>query len=276
VLHLELSSQTIYLQPEFARDFLYPPLRFAFDHPDRRRLPANAFRAQKEIDEAYAKEQSVLQWLLSDYLPGNPGSRFVSARDLLSLAQNGKGSTVPKAKLGRAVADLLQRWGEDTYPPSFAMADGNYFSLADLFDMLASALSEWHRKDRFPEAVRLNPVYGPLGMTEEHGPNEGTVSMGAVARIAAEVSDRLQPIDWKAVPDNVVPGLVTIDRVRVNAAQFLRLMALAYQAAQPAAMLPIKMCHMFSAAGEMFPRTIRRSEQGAIWTFKPAPLSLTE
>lgn len=270
VLRVELSAQELYLQPEYAKGFLFPPVRFAYDHPDRPQLPPEALRTQKDIDEAYAREDALVGWLAGDFSRVNPGSRTVSASDLIEMASTGEALNLSRAELTAGAEDLLERWKADIVPPNYARAGNHYFSLADMFQLLATALSQMHRRDRLATTVAVRTVYGPDEMPAESGPNEGQVSIAAVARASALLSDRLNDQRWAVKPQNVVPAWVAVDGQRLNAAQFLRLMAQALIAPSPAGKLQVKMCNMFAPSGEMFPISGSRSDQGATWTLKPA------
>jgi hypothetical protein len=274
VVRLELAGQQLYLQPPYAKGPLYPPVRFAYDHPDRPELPPEAFRTRAEVDDGYAQEEALLKWLIEDYFLANRGSRFISNADLSRMASDAGESSISLAQLKKATTELLTRWGSDTVPPNYVAVEGRYFSLANMFQMLTTALAHLHRSDNLPDSVGLSPVYGPVEMTDEPGPNVGQISVATVARVGADVSQRLGDQGWKTVPANMIPCWTDVEGTRLNAAQLLRLMAQALLAPSPAAKLDIKLAQMFSPAGEMYPRSGPRSDQGSTWTFRPALLGL--
>jgi hypothetical protein len=274
IIRLELASQELYLQPPYAKGPLYPPVRFAYDHPDRPDLPPEALRTRAEVDDAYAQEEAVLQWFMEDYFLANRGSRFVSNADLSRMAAGPGESSISLTQLRTATTELLARWGSDTAPPNYVAVEGRYFSLANMFQMLTTALAHLHRTDNLPDTVRLSPVYGPAEMTDESGPNVGQVSAATVARVSADLSQRFEDQGWKTVPDNMIPCWTDVEGTRLNAAQVLRLMAQALLAPSPAAKLDIKFAQMFSPASEMYPRSGPRADQGGTWTIRPAVLGL--
>jgi hypothetical protein len=167
---------------------------------------------------------------------------------------------------------MLRLWGSGTYPPSFAEVDGRYLSLADLFQVMTSALSEMHQTGKRPQSVRLAKVYGPLEITGGHGPNVGTVTAASVAKACATLADRLNDPAWKPLPNNIIPAGMTVEGIQMNAAQFLRLMAEALVAPSPETKLNVKMTYMYSEMSMVYPRSRPPVDQGATWTFKPAPM----
>lgn len=276
VIRIQLGHPRIYMQPAFEK--INPdPVRYGYDNPKLPRLPVDAVRSREEIDAAYAREEAALKWLAEQFFPENPGSRFVSSADLKRMTPSSLGSQVPREKLQQATADLLKRWNiVGNHPPMFAYVDGEYFSLADMFQMLANALAEFQRTGSLPEAVRLTHVYGPLDMTTEQGPSQGSVTVASIATGCAQLSDALKDQAWKPVPANMIPGWVRVDGIRLNAAQFMRLMAEAFLSPSPAAKLAVRTCQMFTELGYGLPNPRRSSETGATWTLKPARLERLE
>jgi hypothetical protein len=264
----------MYLKPGYAGGRYVSPLEAAYDLVRGARLPAEGWRPQAETAAAFAREEAVVRWLVDSFLPANAGSRFVSVAELRGMTQTSVGTTVPAATLAAAARDLLDRWTRlGANPPEYAQAGSEYFSLADMFQMLATALARFDSSGAIPESVRLSPVYGPLEMTEEAGPREGSFTIAALASVAADLAPRLNDREWRPVPVNVVPSWVTVEAVRMNAAQFLRLMAEAYVQPTSDARLALRNSYMFSAIAEAFPKSRRRAEVGAVWTLKPATLA---
>jgi hypothetical protein len=273
VIKVQLGHPALYMRPDFAKGRYATPLDYGYENPKALVLPEEARQPRSELDAAFAREESVVKWLGEDFFPRNPGSRFVSTEDLRQMARPNANSNITRAQLASAVANLLELWNmQGNHPPSFAYGDGRYFSLADMFQMLASALAEYHRTGALPESVRLNPLYGPLEMPEDDGVASGDITVGAVARLCAELEPGLNNREWKPVPDNAVPSSVTVEGSRLNAAQFLRLMAEAYASPTSGKKLRVKTSQMFSPVGEGFPRSRLRSEVGSTWTLKPAKL----
>lgn len=275
IIHVEIADQRTYLQPSHARGLLYPPLRLAYDHPDQPRLPAEALRPPSEVDAAYGRQEALLQWLARDFMSVDSTSRFVSNADLRQMIGPATGFTLPMDSIATASADFLERWGSDTYPPVFAQAAGHYLSLADMFQVFSAALAELHRSGRLPESINVVKVYGPSEMDADHGPNAGSVTVASLATLCSDLDRRFHDTTaWQPAPRNMIPGFITLDGIRMNASQVLKLMAQAVADPKPERKLDVRMSYPFTVAGLFYPKNRRASDQGGTWTFKPAPLRL--
>ncbi|MEW6358802.1 MAG: hypothetical protein AB1696_20875 [Planctomycetota bacterium] len=196
-------------------DFRLPP-EFIFSETERRQKVEN-FRAN-------------LDWVLSRYFPDNPGSRFVGNRLLMDLTVPYAGESVTLAEFDWAVELLLKGWTER--PPSFASTGKGYLSLAQTFKLLAVALKFHAERGSLPDSLQTDLTYGPIGVSSEvvQGKEED-MDMQAVIAAAARIAFGPERQPGSAEPPaNRVPLNVTADGKTMNAAQFLRLMAEAYQA----------------------------------------------
>jgi hypothetical protein len=274
VIRIELANNEVYLKPD-SEGHVLDPVRFFVDRPTKL-LPPAVLRPREEVEAAYGREEAMMRWLVDDFFPANQGSRFVSASGLREAATAGADPMISRETLGKAVADLLRLWDEiGNYPPGFASADGKYFSLADLYQLLATALAERHRTHALPAAVRLVPVYGPLEFDQGRGAPVGSVSVGSVEAMCAEIAGGLNDVSWALFPSNFVPSQLTVEGTKLNASQVLRLMAESFTATAPATRLNIKMENMQSTLGLVYPSLRPHSEEGSTWTMKPAPLRLS-
>jgi hypothetical protein len=274
IIHVEVSDVRMYLDPNYREGFLYPPTRLAYDHPDQPYLPKGARLPEKDVTEAYARQDALLKWLAEEFLPANPGSRFVSSTDLKELTSPSLGADIPVDALTKATSELLKTWGTDLNPPTYLEVAGRYLSLADSFAILVNVLSE-RNSGRSPKSVRLAKVYGPLEVPSDHGPALGAVPVSSITRVCSKIVDKLNDQTWHPVPNNVVPAWLEVEGIRVNAAQFLRLMLEALVASTPETKLNVKMTNMLTYPGIMYPKTRVPQDQGGTWTYKPAPLRLT-
>ncbi len=274
IIQVEVGDQRMYLKPTHASGPLFPPLTLAYDYPDSPTLPVEAFRPALEIDAAYAKEDAALEWLVNDYFPRNPGCRFISNAELRQMTGPSAGFSIATADLASAVPVFLKQWSYGNYPPNQLKVGEHYLSLADAFIVLTDALAERQHGGSLPASVQLTQVYGPLEMDLDHGPVRGTISVASVMTRCADLAGPLHDRSGDRLPHNMIPTWVTVDGIKVNAAQFLRLMAQALLAPSPDAKLDIKMSYMFSTGAVLFPKTRVPKEQGGTWTFKPAPLKL--
>jgi hypothetical protein len=274
VVHVDVADERYYLQPALTKDEKYP-LVYAFGHPDSPKLPPDAVVGKVEVDKWFTKEVAALEWITTEFFPANPGSEFVSNADLRKMTEPSTGFSVPTDALRKEMNDLLSKWGNNTFLPEFVEVAGRYLSLADLFQVLTDALAEQDRTGKLPEAVQVVPVFGPNYTITGHGPNEGEVTVAAVAHYCAELSKTLHDTSPAAMPKNMIPNEVKIDGRAMNAAQLLRVMAKAIVAATPDTKIPVKMTYMAPGQAQVVPKTRAMTEIGAMWTVKPAPLTNT-
>jgi hypothetical protein len=272
IIHMELGSENDYLKPDFAKSQLSPALTYAYAHPDSPELPANARLSAEGVDAAYAKETEALNWLASDFFPANPGSRFVSDRDLQQMTGPSKGYSVSIDTLRSALKTTLSDMGSNTYLPSYFKVGNHYLSLADTFQVLTDSLAEFSRTGKLPESVRVAGIYGPIGLPGWHGQNIGDVTVASVAQVCAQIDGGLHDTTGYPMPTDTVPPILSVDKIPVNAAQFLRLMAEAVVDPSSDAQLRIRMTYMAPPTAVLFPKTRSMEDMGATWTFKPAPL----
>jgi|GEM_PF-1101824 len=272
VIHVELASQQSYLQPEFIKGQEFPPLKYAYDHPDAPKLPQDALLPAAAVDAAFAKEDALLKWLVGDFFPSNLGSRVVSSTELMQMAAPSTGFSVSVEGLREGLKEFLKEAGNDTFLPALFRADGHYLSLADMFQAMTDALAEFSRTGKFPNSVKVDAVYGPVRVYTGHGPNEGEVTVVSIAHVCAEIDGNLHDDSPGKIPKNAIPNFIKVDDITMNPAQFLRLMAHAMVTPSPDAKFPVRMTYMRTGVVEMYPKLRRLSDDGFGWTLKPAPL----
>jgi hypothetical protein len=273
VVHVELGDERNYLQPAFISGPEFSAMQYAYHHPDSPELPADALRPKSDVDAAYANEDAMLKWASETFVPANPGSRFVSSADLSGMVAPATGFSVSLAGLKTGLTEFLKSWGNDTFAPPLFQADGHYLSRAELFQVLADALAEYHRSGKLPESVQVAQVYGPVRLLTGHGPNEGEVSVAALATICADIAPALHDQSAGIVPKNALPIGIPVEGTVINPAQFLRLMAAAVVNPVPEAKLNIRMTYEFTGPGQLIPRTRPDMDDGFIWTLKPAQIA---
>jgi hypothetical protein len=272
IVHVEFGDDDNYIQPWWLRG--HAPLRYAYEHPQQPQVPHEALRPAAGIEAAFAKEDAAMKWLLEDFLQANPGSRFVSSTDLQRMTPPAAGYRLSVSNLQSALAGMLQRWGNDTFPPPYLLADGRYLSLADLFQVMTDALAGLSSSGKLPESVEVDQVYGPLRTLMGHGPNAGEVTVADIAHTCAEIAPRLHDHTASPVPKNTIPSGITVGEININAAQFLRLMAAALVTPSPDAKFRVKMTYLSPGTAVLIPKTRALIEMGGAWTIKPAPLEL--
>lgn len=270
VVRVRLGSPSIYTKVPFGKRNYATPLEYAYDNPKDYRLPADAVLPREAIEANYAKEQAALRWLVEEFLPANPGSRFVSAAGLAALADEETDGRPTAAAVLEATRRLVDSW-PGAQPPAFVESGGRYFSLADMFALLTATLADRasHGRSTEPRAI---PLFGPLAMPESDSPVGRTVSITAIERAATSLAAQFDDASWARVPHRLIPGRVEVDGTHVNAAQFLRAMADALLAPDRAGSVTIGTRAMYSLVGEGFPRSRARDDMGPTWTLKPARL----
>jgi hypothetical protein len=271
IIHVEFGSEQDYVQPEWTKQG-HTPLRYAYDHPDHPQAPPEARSGAAAVDAAFAREDAAIKWLLNDFFPTNPGSRFVSSTDLKEMTPPSTGFTVSMEDLRSGLSGLLEKWGNDTFPPSYLFSDGHYLSLADLFQVMTDAWTEFNHTGKLPLSVLVVQVYGPLRTLMGHGPNVGEVTVADIAAACPAISQRLHDRTEGPVPKNFIPSGITVGGINVNAAQFLRLMAAAIVTPSPDAKFRIRMTYLFPGTAELIPKTRPMLDMGGTWTIKPARL----
>jgi hypothetical protein len=271
ILRIELGGQRIYVKPlvpPAAR--LTMPLAWAYSHPNSPLYPAELRYSGAELEARYAEQEAVLKYLVSEFLPANPGSHFVSIANLKAMAKPGSGYDLPFTTLHEAVVEMLASWGDKSAPPIYVKAGNGYLSLAELFEVMTDALAQHSRSGNFPASVHVGRVFGPLVTAQPQPPVSGEVTAESVARECGKLIDALHDDSWSKIPHNTIPSPVEIDGLTLTPAQFLRLMADAIVAPAPATRLSVRPVDMF--AGELVTFGHRRpsGEMGAPWTYKPA------
>jgi hypothetical protein len=275
VVHMELASEQDYYKPDFVKAGATPSLAYAYAHPDNPKAPAEARLSLDEVNAAFAKEDASLKWLTAEYLPSVAGSRVVSGSELKHMAQPPVDYSVSIPALQTALADLLTKWGNDTFPPNYWLADGHYLSMANMFQVMADALAEMDRTGKLPKTVKVTRLYGPISEGQSHGPNVGEVSVASIAKKCSEIDARLHDETADPMPRNTVPSSVEIEGNHVNPAQFLRMMVQAIVTPSPETKVRVKMTYMYTPANQAFPKTRSLEDMGATWTFIPVVLNVS-
>ncbi|MGB6946984.1 MAG: hypothetical protein WBE37_31595 [Bryobacteraceae bacterium] len=281
VIKIEVASYLRYLTKRADGSVRYDPMEWLYYHPDAPQFPETMkpLVLQGQVEAGYRNEEAVLNWLLNEYLPANPGSRFLSIHELAKMAENSAGSEVTSDEI-RGIATSIDAHFRQapTDMPRFETAGDKYFSNAEAFELLAESLGKANPSNQkdvsLPPSVKLTPIYGPIESPQDMGPIRGSVTVADVLRAAAQIAPPLANDTWKSIPDNMVPPSVQVGALHVNAAQFLHLMAWSYLNPAPDRILQLSSIAMTSQATFMFPKNTMIKDQGNSWTFKPAPLKL--
>jgi len=274
VVKLEVAAYRRYLTRRADGSVVADPLEWLYYHPDDPVIPSqmHAMVSQTGIEAGYKQDEATLKWLLEEYLPANPGSRFISVRELAQLPA-AVDSEVSAGQLKALASNLNEQFVKlPMEPPNFGRAGASFFTLAESFELFAQALAGVDKTGSLPKSVALTPVYGPLTLPNDMGPTTGYVPVSAVIQAAAQIAPKLADTEWKPVPANAVPAVIPVGSLRLNAAQFLRLMAQAYLDPSPDRRLAVNAITLTTRSTFMFPKNTAITDQGNSWTFKPAPL----
>jgi hypothetical protein len=276
LVQVELGATDNYLKPEFARTAANAALKYAYDHPQAPQLAPDVLLSAAEVNAAWSKEDALLKWLAEDFFRNNSGSRFTSSADLLKIAGVSNGFSVSTDSLRAELADQLQKLGNDTHPFNFPRVDGHYLTLAELFQVLADELAEFHKTGKLPQSVQVAKMYGPFRLVTGHGPNAGEVTAGDIETLCADIDGPLHDDTSSEVPRNSPPPLMKLNGLDLNPAQMLRLMGLALANPAPETKFAVRMLYMLGEAGTILPKSRPLFDVGFVWTLKPAPLAIPQ
>jgi hypothetical protein len=274
VIQVELGAPEAYLTPAFVKTAPNAPLKYAYDHPESPKLPAEDLLPAADVTAGWNREDELLGWLTGEYFPANAGSRAVDSADLMKMAGSSTGFTVSTASLQAELVKLMNIWHHDTFTPSYLKVDDRYLSLAEWFQVMTDELAEFHRAGKLPESVKAAKVRGPIYLSSGHGPNLGEVKVADLAALCAEIAGPLHDDSSNEIPKNAIPAVLTVNGTRVNPAQVLRLMAQALADLTPEKAIPIKMTYSLPELGGALPKSRPMGYVGFIWTLKPAPLQI--
>ncbi len=274
IIKLEVAAYRRYLRRRADGSVVADPLEWLYYHPDDPVIPITmkALVTQTEVEAGYKKDEATLKWLLEEFLPANPGSRFITIRELAQM-QAAADSEVSAEQLKALASGLDAEYVRfPMRPPDFGRAGASFFTLAESFDLFVQALAGFDKTGSLPKSVALTPMYGPLTLPNDMGPRSAPVPVSEVIKAAAEIAPKLADTGWKTVPANAVPAMITVGSLRLNAAQFLRLMALAYLDPSREKPLSVSSILLDTQSAFMFPKNTPMTDQGNSWAFKPAPL----
>lgn len=270
VVQVRLGHPAVFAKPGFGPRNYQTPLDYAYDNPKAPNVPPSALLSPEDRAAAEAREQAVLDWLVDRFFPGNPGSRFVSIGALAREAEAAVSAPVLPQDLREAATVLRDRTvaagGE---LPAFVTAGQRYFSLADLFGLLATALAT-PAGDATGAALEVVPLLGPIELVEAQPVKELRVAREAVVRACGEMAPARSAAEWTVVPRRVVPSRVVVDGVTLTAGQFLLAMADAYLAGAAQARVDVRSTTASSGVLFVLPLTRPRSDGGSVWTVRPA------
>lgn len=152
-----------------ADKFLYAAARssptvWAYAHPDAPELSGKMLLSDAERERGYVQTEQALNYLLNTYLADQPeDSGFVSADQVAELVTSEDYWTVDDAELEAIAASIVRNW--NGRPPAYAYDGMDYYSMADSFGLLVSALG-----GRSGEGA-VSSWYGPWSLSESETPS---------------------------------------------------------------------------------------------------------
>jgi|GEM_PF-2434165 hypothetical protein len=222
--------------------------------------------SRQEIETNYQTAKTSLQYLAKDVVRDNPGTRFVGNDDLIQMVAPAEYWQVSKDKLDVLARWLLLKWTDR--PPAFVSDGTDFYSLRDLFILLAKAIAS-----DYPQSVELTFAYGPF---EEVMDTDALGLDAADLKTAAKsITDTLAPTkQWQLTPKNTLTSTYQVGGQSLTVTQLLYAMAQLY--ASTVANTPLNTFEV--PATQSMPETLAIMAglsctdrcQGTIWSLKPA------
>ena len=275
VVALEINPYLRYFRKRADGSVVWDPMEWLYYHPDEPGMPTTMkpFANTDVIQTAYRNEQAILNWLLEEYLPANPGSRFVSARELTRMAGPELSARASWSDVQALAADLDAQFKlHPNRTTDYLRAGDRFFSGAEAFELMAESLAGIKKDGSAPASLTPVAMHGPITVPNDMGPIRGSVTAREVIEAAAALAPGLRRTEWKRIPENAVPAYVQVGAVRVNSAQFLRLMAQVCADALPDRVLTLNAIEAHSDLSFRYPKNTPLIDQGMGWTLKPARL----
>lgn len=264
IVLLNLFEERHYIHPTFYTTPDLTPALFGYLNPRSPLLLDTVLQPEAAVAKSLGDEQTMLAFLRTEFIPRNAGSRFVTTRELLRVTEPGRRPSMDPVALAGAAMDLLNRWKATGYqPPSFAQSAERYYSLAELFELLALALAERNLQSEYS-----GTLYGPSLMGEEPSGGAAQLSVEAVKSKCKEIVARWSQSQRPAS----IPVRIKLGSLDINAAQFLKVMAKTFVDGHRLREVSLDNAGMISGAGYATPMSVRPVERRASWTLKPAHL----
>lgn len=174
------------------------PTIYGYSHPDSPELPPGEVLDRAEIDANYRASEQTLGFLATEFVPANPGSRFVPADWIVAHAAPDDYFVVERSQIESMAAWVLDHW--DAAPPIWVHDGTDYYSIRDALVLFSMAISDPGRS-----SFDLLPAYGPF---DDAGPTgDAMATRSTLAGIAAEVAssvDAAASAAWEVTPSNLL------------------------------------------------------------------------
>ena len=246
------------------------PTIYGYAHPDAPELPPDLLNTPADIEKNYQQNLDTLDYLLDEVLPANPGSRFVNSNDVIIMVAPPDYWNVSPEQL-----DVMARWALLNWtdrPPDWVSDGADFYSLRDLFALLALALGDGATAGD-GASWQLPTAYGPLTAVDANG--EIVVSREEIITLAQQLAPNFAPNQpWQVMPNAMVQPAYQMSAGEITAAQLLYGLATVYAA--DFAGTPVNAVTL--PATQAMPVTYDLLRQigclntcsGTAWSFKPA------
>jgi len=201
------------------------PTSYAYDHPLQPELPPGEINDRVLIETHYTNTEDVLDWLVNDFFPLNPGSRFLPIEDFTYAFSLLNGEEIERDHLFGLAQDLIDNWdttSSPSTPPIFAQHQGAYLSLSDMLQCMVGMVDGFGTQ--LQASVTLNRAIGPTTPTVPSSGNLSVDPYDLITTINLLHTD-LNSSTWIDQPSYQIPHELTVGSVTVNAAEFLYLCA---------------------------------------------------
>jgi len=164
-----------------------------------------------------------LRYLIEEFLPENPNSRFITPLDLLTLSTSPETGSISQARLLELAGELVSNADSDGLP-DYLSAGGIYYSLSDAFSALGDGLAAYNSDGELPESVRPTELLGPIGDPRDlPAERSGDVTIADVLAAAGRLAGTYAETS-PARPSHV-PYSTALASSDVHSGQMLLLMA---------------------------------------------------
>ena len=193
------------------------PTIYGYSDPQEPELPPGLIHTRADIDAFYQTTEQALRYLAAEFVPNNPGSRFIDSAWLIDHIAPAGYFSVSGDQVDRIAEWVVANWAGA--PPAFVYDGLEYFSLRDALVLLSMVRSE-----AGAGALTLFPAYGPFDDAGDRGSTEiPVVTLDAIATsISADVTAAAFS-EWEATPSNLLPS--AYDGGAISPAQVLYALA---------------------------------------------------
>lgn len=262
VINVGYATKYIYTMPGTS------PTIYGYQNSESPELPEEYLVSESQKEIYYENAIAGLEYLATDFIDENPGSKFVNSEDIEEIFAPPEYFVIDDDQL-----DILSRWlvlnTKNQMLPNYVSDGENFYSLRDLLVTLSFAIST-----DFPNSIELHKAYGP---TEEISAGSGiTISTAEIETIAAVIASDIntaEQSEWQVTPANILDSEFNLEDGTINTAQLLYAMSLYYASNYAGEELEVVNIPSISA----MPQTFGYLEefgcwycQGSSWSLKPA------